>query len=57
MLVFIIAKKTGPVKNDEIIPAPIPNNMASNMHCVIYEYANMRFIDKHINFIFVALVA
>ncbi|MNR02624.1 hypothetical protein D3C85_1184800 [compost metagenome] len=33
MLVLIIAKNTGPVKNDEIIPAPIPSNMASNMHC------------------------
>jgi hypothetical protein len=35
MLVLIIAKNTGPVKNEEIIPAPIPNNKASNMQSIV----------------------
>jgi len=32
MLVFIMEKKTGPVKKENKIPAPIPCNIASNIH-------------------------
>ena len=54
MLVLIIAKNTGPVKNDEIIPAPIPSNIASNMHCIVYDMRICNFIPKDVTFIFVA---
>ena len=36
MLVFIMEKNTGPVKNENKIPAPIPCNIASNIQLNIY---------------------
>lgn len=36
MLVFIMEKNTGPVKNENKIPAPIPCNIASNIQFNIY---------------------
>ncbi|MNR21339.1 hypothetical protein D3C85_1382370 [compost metagenome] len=51
MLVLIMAKKTGPVKKDEISPAPIPKMIASNMFTFVIS-ANMRFSALKPQFLF-----
>ena len=46
MLVLIMEKNTGPVKNENKIPAPIPCNIVSNIQLNIYNVLICNFKDK-----------
>ncbi len=46
MLVFIIEKNTGPVRNENKTPAPIPCIIASNINLRVYDVLMCKFTLK-----------